>query len=228
MAETSNEELLRNFRYLLLEVSDGLTEDECGRIAFGELGEKGKQNPQLDVLCKLEADGRFSPLNPHGLREILERNKLSHLASKVKVYSDSALFKKVEKEKKRQKRKSGRGRNTDISNESKEFLEIKMHADPKEMLKDSFMVILIQVSLLLQQVEILREKIDRKEEAEAAFQLVEEATETLGRTLRKALSAAGLKSGKASSSSEELDSSPLTEEQPQLSGSTRGELSLVY
>lgn len=171
MAEASNEELLRNFRYLLLEVSDGLTEDECGirRIAFGELGRKGKQNLPLDVLCKLEADGRFSPLNPHGLREILERNKLYHLASKVKVYSDSALFMKVEKEKKKQKGKSGRGRSTDISNESKELLEIKMHTDPKQMLKDSFTVTLIQVSLLLKQVELLREKIDCKEEAEAAF-----------------------------------------------------------
>jgi len=60
-------ELFKNFRYLLLDISDGLTEDECGRIAYGELGERDTQNPQLDVLCKLEAQGRFSPLNPQWL-----------------------------------------------------------------------------------------------------------------------------------------------------------------
>ena len=223
-------ELFKNFRYLLLDISDGLTEDECGRIAYGELGERDTQNPKLDVLCKLEAQGRFSPLNPHGLLEILERNKLPHLSVIVKDYSHSVLFKKVEKENKRWKRKSGRRRSTDISNESKELLEIKMHADPQEMLKDSFRVTLIQASLLLKHVELLREKVARKEEAEAAFKIVkkaEEAAETLGRTLRKALSAAGLKSGRASSSSEESDISPVTEEQPQLS-STQGELSQVH
>jgi len=119
-------ELFKNFRYLLLDISDGLTEDECGRIAYGELGERDTQNPKLDVLCKLEAQGRFSPLNPHGLLEILERNKLPHLSVIVKDYSHSVLFKKVEKENKRWKRKSGRRRSTDISNESKELLEINI------------------------------------------------------------------------------------------------------
>jgi len=80
------------------------------------------------------------------------------------------------------------------------------------MLKDSFRVTLIQASLLLKHVELLREKVARKEEAEAAFKIVkkaEEAAETLGRTLQKALSAAGLKSGRASSSSEGSDISPV-------------------
>jgi len=90
------------------------------------------------------------------------------------------------------------------------------------MLKDSFTVTLTQPSLLLKQVELLRKAIPHastKEEAEATFHIVMKAEETadkLGRTLRKALSAAGLKSGNGSSSSEELDISILIEEKPQL------------
>ena len=176
-------------------------------------------------MCKLEAHGKFSPLEPEGLRQILEHNNRYDLANEVKNYSRSSIFKKARKEKEkdeRRQRKGGRGRSTDISNETKELIEIKQHADPRKMLKDSFTVTLTQASLLLKQVELLRGAIlhtSTKEEAEAAFHIVMKAEETadkLGRTLRKALSAAGLKSGNGSSSSEELDISTLIEEKPQL------------
>jgi len=219
----------KTFRYLLIELSSKLSEEEGERIAFAELGlplgEREKRNSQLHVLCKLEAHGKFSPLEPEGLRQILEHNNRYDLANEVKNYSSSSIFKKARKEKEkdeRQQRKGGRGRNTDISNETKELAEIKQHADPRRMLKDSFTVTLTQASLLLKQVELLRKAIahaSTKEEAEAAFHIVMKAEETadkLGRTLRKALSAAGLKSGSGSSSSEELDTSSLIEEKPQL------------
>ena len=228
MAETSNdhEELLKTFRYLLIDLSGRLSEEECGRIAYGELdltvGERDTRSPQLRVLCKLEAHGKFSPLKPEGLREILEQNNRYDLSGMVKDYCRSALLKKVQKEKakdEKRQRKGGRGRSTDISKLSKELIEIKEHADPQMMLKESFTVTLTQASLLLKQVELLRIAIahaSTKEEAEKAFHIVMQAEETadkLGRTLRKALSAAGLKSGNASSSSEELDA----EEEQQLS-----------
>ena len=200
---------------------------------FAELGfpvgEREKRNSQLHVLCKLEAHGKFSPLEPEGLRQILEHNNCYDLANEVKNYSHSSIFKKARKEKEKEKekderwqRKGGRGRSTDISNETKELIEIKQHADTWKMLKDSFTVTLTQASLLLKQVELLRKAIahaSTKEEAEAAFDIVmdaEEKADKLGWTLRKALSAAGLKSGNGSSSSEELDISTLIEEKPQL------------
>ena len=100
------------------------------------MGEREKRNSQLHVLCKLEAHGKFSPLEPEGLRQILEHNNCYDLANEVKNYSHSSIFKKARKEKEKEKekderwqRKGGRGRSTDISNETKELIEIKQHAD---------------------------------------------------------------------------------------------------
>ena len=53
MAETSNEVLPKNFRYLLIKLSSKLSEEEGERIAFAELGfpvgEREKRNFQLHV-----------------------------------------------------------------------------------------------------------------------------------------------------------------------------------
>jgi len=100
MAETSNEELPKTFRYLLIELSSKLSEEECERIAFAELGfpvgeREKKQNSQLHVLCKLEAHGKFSPLEPEGLRQILEHSNRYDQANVVKDYSRSSSFKKA-------------------------------------------------------------------------------------------------------------------------------------
>jgi len=105
MTETWNEELLKTFRYLLIDLSSQLSEEECERIAFAELGlpvgERDKRNSQLRVLCKLEAHGKFSPLEPEGSRQILENNNRYDLVNVVKDYMRSSIFKKARKKRQR-------------------------------------------------------------------------------------------------------------------------------
>ena len=119
---TTLEEVDREFRYMLLRVARNLSDEECEDIAFAEGlpkdvslpdPSKGIKNIRIYMLQQLVARGRFSPLTPDGLLDILENITRLDLKSEVEKYKQSKHFKDSKKELGKKKRSGLKTANSD-------------------------------------------------------------------------------------------------------------------
>ena len=222
-------ELSKEFRCMLLRVTDRLSDGECAKIAFIEHLPQFTPNScnpmfnniRIHVLHQLEARRCFSPLSPDGLIDLLKRiHRYDLMYDELQRYKESELFKKAKKEQEKPKKKSlirkkkGEDKSTpktELSQEGQELLALKRTTGHKHQMKELFALTMTVVSDLLRKVEDIRVIIDKQDKQEIdlaslerAFEVVTEKgefVEKFGRVMRQAISDSGLRSSNSSNSS---------------------------
>ena len=201
------EELNIEFRYMLLDVTAELTRSECRQIAFAEglpkslytCDEETNEDLKLLVLHTLEAKGRFDPLNPDGLCQILKKRNRHDVTREVEKYKAGQHFKDAKKLDKEQKKLSKRQKG---GPSIEEHTPIPVDMDTVEellALARTKTIVLIDkemkaLNICARQVEEYRKgKIDYPQ-VKASFKKFTEVVERSGRTMQKALSASSIKS----------------------------------
>lgn len=133
------------YRAFLLQVSEGLTQDDCQRIVFlEELPHELEHKPPLNVLIQLEMHGKISASKPDDLAKLLKRISRHDLAKKVRDFV-------------KQQRKG------------RTLSPLQRLDHPAVKLSASLEVTLLQCKILLEQVENLKEEAE-----EACCKRVEE------------------------------------------------------
>ena len=134
------------YRAFLLQVSEGLTQEDCQKIVFlEELPPELEGKPPLNVLIQLEMHGKLSASRPDDLAKLLKRIPRHDLAKKVREFV-------------KQQRK-GRAALSPLQRIDHSALKLSA----------SLEVTLLQCKILLEQVENLREEAE-----EAGYKRVEE------------------------------------------------------
>ncbi len=118
MAVIPSDKLRTNFGWLLNDVSDDLSKTDCRKIAYAEQLPKSMIIPDcedfhVELLHLLQARGRFGPLNPEGLIEILKKAKKNEAIKKVQQYKAEQRYKEELKEHQKLKKKRGHYDNTE-------------------------------------------------------------------------------------------------------------------
>lgn len=229
-----------DFRYLLVRLSRQLhSEDTEGLMFVHKIARPtSAANMGLYVLSKLEAEGHFDPFSPEKLQDILSKIERKDLAHDIKEYRQSGTFKKAmkleagrEKELKRrdskQKRKKGkdRGEGTEERQVAAHLLSgAELATQEERKWRDMFALALTHAAQLVEQTELLRKAIEdhknpqtsskRIEEALTTIETAQDEVESLSKTLKKAISEAGLKSRSRKASQEGV----LDEEEGKLLG----------
>ena len=133
------------YRGFLLQVAEGLTQDDCRKIVYlEELPLELEHKPALNVLIQLEMHGRLSASRPDDLAKLLKRISRHDLAKKVREFI-------------KQQRK-GRA-----------LSPLQRLDHPAVKLSASLEVTLLQCKILLEQVDNLKEEAE-----EMCYKRVEE------------------------------------------------------
>ncbi len=216
------------FRYLLVRISKRLRHEDCEGIKYvHELPEPPSTTADLGlyVLSQLEAEGFYDPLNPEKLQEILSKIGRKDLAHDIKDYKQTNIYKRAvklenerEKEVKKKFKKMGKESNKRGEAVHERHVAAKLLSgvdtsttQTERKWRDMFSIALTQTAQLVDQTEQLRKTIklameqkdedlnDQKiQEALNSILDAQDEVESLSRNLRKAVSAAGLKSRKSS------------------------------
>ena len=215
-------ELERSYRIMLLKVAMELTIENCQQIAFVAklpsptcVSEPGKP-VNLHMMNTLESLGQIGPLKLDFLEEMLDAIGKNCLLEIIESYKKSCVYKEAkkrlddqEKKKKRSGLKKpkppfGHGSSASVAGCSPEAQELlAMKADITEKvckLKESYATFLTQFS---QMALLLRSAIESDDltQMEDTFVSVASDGDAITRTLRRNLSAAGIKCGSDSCSS---------------------------
>ena len=213
-----NVELEKSYRVMLLKVANELTYDECQQIAFvAKLPsptcqpEPGKPSVRLHLMSTLESLGHIGPLKLEFLEEMLEVVGKKNLLEVIDDYKKKPLYREARKrldaqEKKIKKGRKGRSQNQtgaslEYSAEAQELLTFKEDATGKmRKLQESYATLLTQFS---QVALLMRNAIESCDLTQMEDTFVSVATDgdAITKTLRKNLSAAGIKCSSDSSSS---------------------------
>lgn len=209
------------FRYLLVRLGRQLHSHDCeGLIFVHKIPDPpgGKCDVGLHALSSLESMGFFDPFSPEKLQEILSKIGRKDLSDDVREYQQSALFKKAVKLEKKRDKDGERGNAFDERRVAAKLLSGAENAVYQEERRwgDMFAMALAQMVQLVKQTELLRKTIEAHGDSEQTNRSIEEAlhsiltaqdeVESLSRTLKKAVSAAGLRSRRANVlDSEETD-----------------------
>lgn len=223
MADQYSTGLEEEFRYTLLMIGTKLSSTDCHGLRFVHdmaetSGEKGV--PGLDILKGLISSGHFDALNPDKLQEILTKIGRKDLANLVKEYKKSNIYKQAQKkvmekeaEEKRQRKKkikAGRGEGSSERHTAAELLrKVPRSIAPEERrCRDMFSIALTHIAQLIEQTTHLGEAIkramneaednSRMDEALISIAEAQEGVENLSKSLKKAISATGLKQRKCS------------------------------
>lgn len=197
------------FRYLLVRLGRQLHPHDCeGLIYVHNIPDvpSTKKDLGLHVLSSLEAEGSFDPLCPDKLQEILSKIGRKDLAQDIKDYKQSAAFKKATKLENDSKK-----RNKDSKVSVLEATKLvsggaNLTVDPKERSwSDLFAKALTQTAQLMEQAGQLRRALEAPSNSEQTKRRIEEAlhsilaakeeVDSLSKTLKRSVSAAGLKAG---------------------------------
>ena len=116
MASIPSDKLRIDFGWMLNRVADCLSKVDCNKIALAEQLPKSMIDPESDVfqvtlLHTLEGRGKFGPLNPDGLIEILKKLQRMDAISEVDQYKSEQRYKnerELHKRRKRELRKKGK------------------------------------------------------------------------------------------------------------------------
>ena len=225
-------EAYTEFRYLLVRLARQLHHENCEDLIYVHKIAKSPDaaNQGLYVLSRLEAEGHFDPYTPEKLQEILSKISRKDLAHDIKEYKHSSAYKKAvkleqerEKEQKRKAKKKGgkdegHGEASEEREEAARLLSHTAKSQEERQWMDMFAMALTHTAQLVEQMKLLRKAIQSRGNAEHTHRRVEDAVqsietaqdevETLSKTLKKAISAAGLKSRRASQEGLLDDDSP--------------------
>ena len=201
------------FRYLLVRLGRQLQSHDCeGLIYVHGIPDvpSTKKDLGLHVLSSLEAMGSFDPLSPDKLQEILSKIGRKDLAQDIKDYKQSAAFKKATKLENDSKR---RNKDSKVSALDERWVATKLIAggadntanQEERSWSDLFAMALTQTAQLMEQAGQLRRAMEAPSNSEQTKRRIEEAlhsilaardeVESLSKTLKRAVSAAGLKAG---------------------------------
>lgn len=213
------EELNIEFRYMLLDVTAELTRAECRQIAFAEglpkslytCDQDTNEDLKLLVLHTMEAKGRFDPLNPDGLCQILKKRNRHDVAREIDKYKAGQRFKEVKKLEKEQKRKLSKRQKGGPSRPPKP--ENMDAAEELLALARTKTIVLIDkemkaLNICARQVEQYRNREIDYDQVKASFKKFTDVVERSGRTMQTALSGSSIKSESSTSSTEGSADSP--------------------
>ena len=212
-------ELERGYRIMLLKVAKELTVADCQEIAFVAklpaptcVAEPGKPAVNLHMMNTLESLGQIGPLKVDFLEELLKAIGKNYLLEITDGYKKTSVYREAKKrlddqEKKKLKKIGKKSTKNPLepslsgySPEAQELLAFKADATKKVCkLKESYATLLTQFS---QMALLLRSAIESDDltQMEETFVSVASDGDAITRTLRKNLSAAGIKCGSDSSS----------------------------
>ncbi len=113
-----SQKLRTTFGWLLNDISDHLSKKDCSKIAHAEQIPKSLINSDCDefeveLLHLLQTRGRYGPLNPDGLIDVLEKAKKIEAIEEVQKYKADQRYRE----------------------ESKEYLESKKHTERVGVIK---------------------------------------------------------------------------------------------
>ena len=212
-------ELEKSYRLMLLKVARELTTEDCQQIAFVAklpsptcIPEPGKPAINLHMMSTLESVGQIGPLKLDYLATLLDAIGKNCLLEIIDSYKKTSVYREAKKrldDLEKKKKKIGKKPKNQLdpltsgySVEAQELLAIKAdHATEKLCkLKESYATLLTQFS---QVALLLRSAIESDDLAqmEETFLSVASDGDAITRTLRKNLSAAGIKCGGSDSSS---------------------------
>ncbi len=167
MANVAPANVAKEFRSMLMKVAQQLTEDEMSKLSYEEgfsvelpPGSSGLQDVRILFLHKLEAKGVFSPKNPDGFANLLERLPREDLLVEVNKYKEKCLSVKPTKKSyvKPKWKKSKEGGKTPIKKptEVKQFSPTSKDI-PQDDIEDMFALAMTHASSLMSVLEELRE-----------------------------------------------------------------------
>lgn len=204
---------------MLLKVAKELTINDCQQIAFVAklpsptcVPEAGKPAVNLHMMNTLESLGQIGPLKLDFLEEMLDAIGKNCLLEITECYKKSSVYKEAKKrfdDQEKKKKKTGKKSKNPFepsasgcSPEARELLAMKADTTKKVCkLKESYATLLTQFS---QVALLLRSAIESDDltQMEDTFLSVATDGDAITRTLRKNLSAAGIKCGSDSSSTD--------------------------
>lgn len=207
-------EVSTEFRYLLFRLGRQLHPHDCEGLTFVHKipdVHGTKSDIGLHVLSSLEDMGCFDPTSPDKLQETLNKIGRKDLANDIEEYKQSAEFKKAVKLED-SKRKSKRGKDYEKRGVfAKRCVAAKLltgaencaNEEEGRRWRDMFSMALNQTAQLVEQAELLRRAIEAHDDSKQANRSMEEALhailtakdelESLSKTLKTAVAAAGLK-----------------------------------
>ena len=209
-----SEKLRIDFGWMLNDVADYLSKHDCNKIAHAEQLPKSLFTPDSEdsgvtLLHTLQGRGKFNPLDPKGLIEMLKRLKKADAIEVVERYKSEQRYKEEReryKQEKKVSKKKGKQQIVQVPDSVPQNME-----EFEKLLATAKVKSLTLIDTVMKALGTWENKVEQYrtgsidiEEVSESFRKFSETLEKSGRTLQKDLSKSSLTSSSSDESQGEL------------------------